>query len=608
MSVHKLLALGVALALGGAVASGCKKNGAGPGVRHPALTATDQSRDRLLITVVVPSLDRTFATVDGLQAKHALPFGSQELRGMMFARLEIPESAAKLVDTAQPMAMAVLARPKAAGAGAAKPGSKPANKEAAPGDEPYAATAVGLKSADAAAALVTALGTPAGKQKDVEQVRRADGSSLWILRLGAVVAMADSLEALADAGAHALEARREASDDILVSGFPRALARAGDLDLSGGPEGIKRRALEEYDRAQAKQGRGPAPPAERASLEATLDFFMPALTEASVAELGVALAAERGVRLVLRVRPAAGSAFARRVAARAPYEVDPRLLAGETPVSMGAVGASPSLLQLYQGILDAQARSGVKGAAEVAAKLRPVLGQLTGAMGVSFRPVRGAFAYDVVLPLKAGVTTAAAVDALAALAGSPALPAVLREGYGRDAPAIKVARQGAELRTELVFAGDRPGSPGAVARALYGSSTIVLLASAQGGRLLISSEPGAKGRLEALAGPAPAPRPAPPLQAALDETRGLDGFGYVDLWGLLRPVLGAALSGPEAQMVNGLLAMPGLSRLSLPISVSFAGGDQLTADLRIPLSTLTNAATALSLFGGLGGGALSPGP
>jgi hypothetical protein len=441
-------------------------------------------------------------------------------------------------------------------------------------DEPYAANRGGRESADAAAALVAALGTPGAKQKDAEQILRPDGH----LAVGpAARRRGGAGRPLRGAGrgrgarAGGPARRRRRSGGGCFSARPRPRR---EVDLAGGPGAVKKRALEEYDRAEAKQGRGPAPAAERASIEAFLDFFAPALADTTAAELGVALGADKGVRLVLRARPAPGSAFAKRLAARAPYEVDPRLLAGEAPVSLGAVGASPLLLQLYQGILDAQARAGVKGAAELAGKLRPVLGQLTGAMGVSFRPVKGAFAYDVVMPLKAGVTAGGGAGLAGRPGGQPCAARGpsrgLRPGSAHDqggaAGRAAAHRAGVLRRRSCGDARGRGACP------LRFEPRWCCWPRRRADGCSSPASPGAGARLEALAGPAPTPRPAPAVQATLDETRGFDGFGYADLWGCSAGAGRCALGTGGADGERPL-AMPGLSRLSLPISVSFAGGD-----------------------------------
>jgi hypothetical protein len=563
-------------------AVGCRK-GAGPGVRHPALTAADQTRPRLFLQAVVPSLERSLANIDTLRGRGALPFGGEELRTMLLANLSLPPESADVIDPTQPLGFALVARPS-------------------PGD-PWGAAAFTLRSPESAAAF----GAVIGNQKDAAQIRRADGATLWVLQLGTTLVAADSFEALSEAGPHAIEARKDGSQDVLVTGYPLALAHAQRIDLSKGPRPLQQKLLQDYDQ-QARQGRGASPVAERAAIEALLEIFVPMLIDTMAIEAALGIDPEQGLRLGVRVRPRAGTPLARRLVERAPYELDARLLSGGEPVSIGAMGPSPLLLQLYAGILQAQARAGVEGAAEVGARLRAALELITGAAAGSLRATRGGIGHELVLPLRSGVTPAAALEAVYALAASPALPALLRAAYGRHAPTVKTGRDGDTVRVEIAFPDSRePGSPGAISRALSGSSTLNLVASAAQGRLLLATDPGARARLAALAGPAPSPRIGAALQATLDETRGKDGFGHVDLWGFVRPVLSATLSGAEAQIVGALLALPGFAQLRLPLFVSFSGGESFTVELRVPVVTLKNASTALSIVGRGGAGALLPG-
>jgi hypothetical protein len=123
---------------------------------------------------------------------------------------------------------------------------------------------------------------------------------------------------------------------------------------------------------------------------------------------------------------------------------------------------------------------------------------------------------------------------------------------------------------------------------------------------LAATEPGARARLDRLSGTGtPAGTPDPALATALAAAKGADGFGYLDIWAMLRPTLGAlAADAGQAPMLGMLNAMPGLATLKLPIVMSYRGGDALDAELRVPLSTLENAAAVVRPF--LGGGPGKP--
>jgi len=145
---------------------------------------------------------------------------------------------------------------------------------------------------------------------------------------------------------------------------------------------------------------------------------------------------------------------------------------------------------------------------------------------------------------------------------------------------------------------DRPGDPGTALKAFLGSSTVSMLSTVAGGRLIMSSEPAASVRLASLVAGRPG-SPAPELATALAETRGQDGLFYLDLWSLMKPAIAVAASPQEAQMIGVVTNMPGFSQLKLPVVMSYKGGQALDSELRVPLSTLTNAANVARPF--LGG-------
>jgi hypothetical protein len=592
----------LAVAIAGA---GCRTGGGASHLASPSFTAPEQTRDRLLARLTLPSLARTFATVDGLRARNALPFGSDELAEMVAARLGIPADVLKVVETGKPLGLAFVV----------PPGPPPA---AGSGPRPplLVAGACELKLAEAAAALATVLGPPVASQKDAQQFRRPDGGSLWVVRVGTTFVWADSFEALADAGAYALDARREAIDDLAATLYPPAFARARGVDLAHGHEPLKQHLLAEYDAGYRARGRAASPPAERASLEATLDLVLRPLPDTGSVELALGLAEARGARALLRANPRAGSAFARQLAAPAPAAWPPALAGGHGLVSLAAVGPSPTLLRFYQDLLDAQARAGVAGAAGVAARLRVLAAHLDGSLATATRAAGpdGTLVYDAVLGLAPNAPAAAALEALLALAGDPGLPPLLRDLYGAGAPALKLTREGGDgARLEISFAGgQRPGTPAALARALLGAQgrTFILTAlpAAGGapGRLVIASEPGASARLAQLRGGA-ASVPGAALQTALDESGRADGVVFIDGWPLVRPLVAGMVSEGEARLIQGLLAMPGLAQMTLPVWGSQRGGDNLAIELRVPVVTLANVATGLALLG-QGPGARAPGP
>jgi hypothetical protein len=543
-------------------AGACQKRGAAPGLVHPALTPADSNRDRLVARVLVPAFDRTAATVDQMHAQGALPFGAAELRNMLLARLSLPEDALSLVDTGRPIALALVS-----------PSSAP------PGAETplMMAGALALRAPEGAGAFFQRLGTLVGSDREIFQLRRQDGEPIWVLHVGQTLAWAATREALVEAGAHALDARVDASDDLVLTGYPGPWARSRGVDLRQGSGPLRDQLVQSWG---TREGR-PRAAADRAALEAILDFVLRPAPETDAVEARLALGKDRGADIAVRVRPRPGSAFATRTAVKHPYppEAAPVLAAeGAAPVTVASVGDDPAYLQLLLAVLQAQARAGVDGAGSTAQRLEPLLGELSGGLLGVLRPAGPELAAEMALPLRAGAPAARAQGELGAFLSGPGLTPLLGHMYRRP-PLVRSARDGDRTRVEV---GD----------------SFTVLAAVAGGKVLLATEPQGAERINQLAAARPAGRPAAdtPLGSALDESRGKDGLIYVDVLGVVGPVMSAASPG-AARMVNGLLSMPGLAGRKLPVWLSFGGGDALALDLRVPLSSLTTAAGLMGFFG-----------
>jgi hypothetical protein len=541
------------------------------------IRSANDARPGLLASVSVAPLDRITGDVDGLSGALGLPFAGKDLLTMLAAQHQLDAASAANIDTGQPMGLAFVAPPSKNG-------------------EPLQAMVLSARGEDGAARLMAALGK-AEKQRGAQKITRGDGSVIWATARGATIFASSSLEGLAAAGALALEAQRPPANDVVVSMFPDAFARWRGTDVRSAVTAFRKQLIDEQLEAARRRGAPVPGPAERLMYETTIDLFLDPLGETAAGAFTLDLDAHKGLRFGLRLEPRPGSAFAKRIAAPTPYAVDPALFGaggGDPIAGLWALGPSPFWLEVYDNVFQAQARAGLRGAAEVSQRYRAVRPYLTGAGSGAIRQHGGVLANDAVVALNA--PSAAVLDAIAALASSRGFLDLLGEIYGRSTPRVNARRERDTLRTELAFpVRDRPGDPGTALRAMFGSPTLSTLATVAGGRLLLATEPAAAGRLSALAAPRPQ-APPPDLASALDETRGRDGFLYLEIWGLVQPALALAASPAEAQAINMMMRMPGFSGLRLPVVMSYRGGATLTADMSIPLGTLRNAANVARPF------------
>jgi hypothetical protein len=565
------------------LAAGCS-HGNALTASHPALQAVDSNRDRLVGTLVVPHLDRTLATADALKADGLLPFGGAELRQMLLARLDLDPALLDLVDTQSPIAVAFVI----------PPGSAQAARET----PPAMAGAIAIRSVEAAAKVLAAAGTAAETRKEAQRIALRGGKSLWIARVGTQIVWSDSFESLSEAGAHAALARQTPlpavgtiGDDLSMMLYPPAMLGPG-----GGPD-WKRRALSAYDTG-LRDNRSAA--SERAAVDAGLDFFMAPMEETDRLHVALGLSAEHGLGAAWHATPRPGTAFAKRVAARAPYQMPAGLVRGAGAVALLSTGALPAWPGLVQTIIDRQAAAQVPGAAGVSAHLRPLLALLTGAVAIATHAAGDTLAVDWVVGLAPQTAPAAAVDGLSALVHDPSFALLMQQVWGRNPGRVDSRRQGTRLEVTFRFPDNSSDGSAGLARAFSGSNTLTVFAEAAPGRLVLSSEPGAADRVRTLlTGVATTAAPGE-VGAATQATAGREALLYLDLWGFARPVLRASLGGSQRRMMDMILAIPGLSSMSLPLWVSLDGGDAFAVEVRVPVATLRNASTLLGLLGGAG--------
>jgi hypothetical protein len=565
-----------ALSLVLAAVAACKSSGGLPPVE--GIRAAADARPGLLAMVSVAPLDRITGDVDGLSRALQLPFTGKDLLTMLAAQHQLDAATAANIDTAQPMGLAFVAPPSKEG-------------------EPLEAMVLSARGADGAAKLVAALGT-AEPQKGALKITRPGGKVIWTATQGGTLFASSSLEGLAAAGALALEAQRPPANDVVIKMFPDAFARWQGTDVRTALAGMRKELIDEQLAAAQRRGAPVPGRAERLMYETTIDLFLAPLGETAAGALTLDLDAQKGIRFGLELTPRSGSAFGKRIAAPTPYAVDPALLATGAPIAgLWALGPSPFWLEVYDQILQAQAKAGLRGAAEVSQRYQIVRPHLTGAGSGTLRLQNGALVQDAVVGLKA--PSPAVLDAVAALASSRGFTELLGEIYGKATPKVSAQRNRDILRTELAFPlRDRPGDPGTALKAFFGSATLTAFTTVSNGRLLVATEPLASPRLQALAAPRPAAPPAD-VATALEETRGQDGFLFLETWSLVKPGLALALRPQQAQMMGIVTNMPGFAQLRLPVVMSYRGGPALTAQMRIPLGTLTNAANVARPF--LGG-------
>lgn len=608
--------LGVAMAVAGT--SGCKKNVTTPPVATTPLLPAQETQTHLNATFTLRSLEGSLGAAGALAQSLGLPFGANELRTMLLAKSGLPESLLAHLDLSQPLGIAVIGRQK--------------------GTSPYTAAAVMAKSPEAAASFVDASGTKIGEDKGAIHVRGVTGSDLWFYRDGALLVGSDTLEGLRTAGAHAMGSRHGHGEDLLVNLFPEAMARAEGTTLRAALDKARSDVLEVLRRDADKTGQLVPLEALERMVSSLFDAYAAPLADARQVDMAVSLDASRGLRLISRLHPAAGSPLAKSVGTVVPYVLEPAFKRQPPPAALFSGTYTAQTLERFRQAMDALGEVKLAGVKEVARGASALLAASQGQQSISFSMDKG-FQYASVVELKPGTDPEALMGALDEALGPAGLGALMKEaskqaekeardaaaaGKGRtkaaalEFPRLTWKRQGLRGRLEMTLPRTARSAPARaredmVLKQVLGGESLVYTVALTPGRMVVVSGIDGESQLAALLSGDGAGGVDPEVQRVLDETKNREGFLYVDLFRMLRPMLTAAAAvEPSLNQANTLLSfIPGIDKLRLPLISSYVGGEAFTMDLFVPRRTFENLATILRPLMGMGlggsGGALAPG-
>jgi hypothetical protein len=545
------------------------------------LTPAAEARGLALATVSLTLLDRLLQNGTTLVAPAApMPLDPGSVRDLLLSQSGLPPEVSSNLDFGAPAGAAVV--------------------PLGPGATGFV-VAVAARGPAEAARVVSALGRQVERRGDFAQVEGGSGQRLWLLQDGAVIAFAESIEALAHGARLAEEARRAGAEDVTAVLFPDAIAKANGTDVKTAIA----MAIEQMKAVQAAQ---PGGAAIDARAYATLTEMLSLLGDADPIELGLVADPTRGLSLRARLRARTASGLERVAKDAKPYELDGTLLlAAKSPLAVGAwsLGSFMRGQMMHQReALQASKAKGATGAlAFVDALIAGLAGQTSIAFGVGKEPASftGALAY----PLKDAAAAAAVAGSLDRLDKDAAV-ALVEAQVGRmpfvtwtfkkeSAGKLKAIHWTAAFDKKL-------GLDPELTNKLFGKGVDVYMAVA-GTRLLATFGRDAKKNLGVVAAGKPVAADGA-LADTLAATKGRDGFFHFDA----APVLGlvAAIGkdkDPRAQMLAKAGGAP------IPLYGS-AGGDGagrvFSFDLTIPPLAFKNAGAVIKA--GMSGGAGGPPP
>ncbi len=540
----------------------------------PGLHSIDEARKGLVISVVVPSLQRTMGALDALAARTGIPMRGDKLLAKVLGSFGLGIDDLQHLNIARPIAYVMVA--------------------SAPKESPRPVVALTAHSNATADALVAAHQPGAPTPDGMTRVRGTDGTNLWVMRVGATLLLAHAAADIPAYGALALAAQETATgDDATIFADPVAIARwRGARDVAD--------LLQHAPEMISDAGGGKLSIAERATVDGFAAALSKVFTATDMASVGLSITAATGVQASVRLTPRPGTPLAQQLATPAPYAFDSSIAGPEAAILAGSFGSADAFWELHQAMFAALAKAGSKEAKAAGSGLQTLASKLSGKMSLRCIAPRGALICDTAMQLRPGVTDNDVLDA--GLQFQQSLGASLSATYGKFAPTTRATRTGDALRIELTYPvtdGTR-NNPGVALTRILGSNVVTYVATVKVGSLRVAMEPGAADRLAAQTSQAQARLPTE-LAPVVAATSGYGGFMYLELMGLARAFLGLAnLPRDQAMLAQMLLHSPLLGNLKLPITLGVRSGKDLSIEFTLPTDTLTAAGTFSKGIGAMG--------
>ena len=595
--------------------AGCKRKGEAPAGTSPelALRPEAEARKDLVAEVAFAAPQKTLTTMGALAPKLGLPFTAESMGQALLAKTGLPAQALERVDLSKPLTVAFVPAAKL-----------PADKQGDGDDKTAAIVSLALKDGSRAGfdAFAAGLGQVADKDRDAVRVRGADAGPLaefWMLPRQGAVCIAKTKDLLVSGCALALAARREVPADLNAAMFPEAMARAHGTTVQAAIGQAKEKFADIQGQTEAldKTGGGAASQSAAANklTETTVGPLLELGAQTEQVRLGISLDGEKGLDTNVVIQPRAGSDLSKMIAPRRSYAVDPAILGGPPPAMLAAMGDISYSRYFFDSVRQPFMDQFVPAdeRAEVDASIDRIFDALSGPQSLRFDFLDGpklAFAYEIVYTMKEGTEGESLLGDMERLLKAKwigNLFETLSGGMARMKLAAK--REGDTLVTSLAFDTKRlPAKTRAELKDLpfFGTPFEVRMAAANE-RLVVAMGPSAKSSLAALAKQTARGEPSAEIRAALDETKGRDGFYFMDLAAILRPGIAAGMSarqgsaaGPAAGAMGMIVGL--LQNARLVMWGSHQGGDDLAVNWHVPMSTFNTIGALLTTARGGGGG------
>lgn len=417
------------------------------------------------------------------------------------------------------------------------------------------------------------MGTAGAQRNGVSLRRTVDGDSIWGGIKGRTLFISGSAEALLFAGSLAEAAQiSPPASQIVLTVLPRVLVKASGQS----PDALVAKLAATMSDA-AKSGQAKLTPAFQRTSIAAMEVGAGLAMESAAIRLLVDAGPRDGFVLRVEMVPASGTDFAVRTARRAPYAFDARLPVRDDGTAVFALGDLWSMFANWGKLFEASGPAGREFWRDVGK-----MSEATVAPSCVVDFTGGALSTLCSAALRPGTSPRSALDAAVAMAKSQ--QAWEGELEGRKATPMKIKRSRDVVEIEKKIESKDPTAR-ALAKAVAGGDSVRYALSVKDGRLLQAFGRNAR---EALGryGTSASMKDAPWAAATLARTRGDEGVASVDVISFVLRLLGKGNGLPGGPIAAVAGALPGVAEMKAPFIFTLRGGEALSGEFQIPLSSL----------------------
>jgi hypothetical protein len=480
-----------------------------------------------------------------------------------------------------------------------------------------------------AARTAAKLGAPLSERAGAVERRTATGVKLWTGVSEGTLLLARSYDELWSVGARALAATRVAlpleeivmtldPDAALVATGSSWASLAADLRKPTRADNQPERPLAPRGRASASRAAAPASPAATPDAQAKAlltrlgDQLIQLFSQTARARLALTVSATDGLVASAALEPKPGTALAQISGAAPAFAVDAQLPIRDDRTGLTAWGGMGLMVPLLRALLPPGSTHHAGPGAPERGPVDDFLNAFSGGGSCTFELGDSPPSSVCSLPIRPGVDARAALESYRALV-TAVLAWESSTGVTARKPPPKIRKDVLEFERPLA-ASAMASDKYATIRTFMGGDSMKYAAAVRGDHLLQFQGGAPRARLAAWVErpTTTSPTAARPevLSHALARMHGYAAMVLFDPLVPLFKMLEHATDPQSRQAAIMLGALPGLATTRTPLILAAPGGQNLAAELHIPVVTFDNIAKLIRPFVGIMGASRGepPGP